>query len=253
MVRGIQRFQEHFKDHAHQYVLIGGAACDLIMQEAALPFRGTKDLDIVLCVEVLDKAFGEAFWEFIRAGKYKVQQSSSGEKRYYRFMEPVEDDYPWMLELFSRKPEAFPLAAGSHLTPIPVGEDVDSLSAILLNDDYYGFLHSGKKMVQGVSVVGSEHLIPLKARAWLDLTERKKKGEQIDSKSIAKHKNDIFRLYRVIDPGQVPHVPATIRKNVATFLDAMGDEPVDLKNLGIPGTDSASVIAELRRFYSLVA
>ena len=239
--------------HAHQYVLIGGAACDLIMQEAALPFRGTKDLDIVLCVEVLDKAFGEAFWEFIRAGKYKVQQSSSGEKRYYRFMEPVEDDYPWMLELFSRKPEAFPLAAGSHLTPIPVGEDVDSLSAILLNDDYYGFLHSGKKMVQGVSVVGSEHLIPLKARAWLDLTERKKKGEQIDSKSIAKHKNDIFRLYRVIDPGQVPHVPATIRKNVATFLDAMGDEPVDLKNLGIPGTDSASVIAELRRFYSLVA
>ena len=74
MVRGIQRFQEHFKDHVHQYVLIGGAACDLIMQEAALPFRGTKDLDIVLCVEVLDKAFGETFWEFIRAGKYKVQQ-----------------------------------------------------------------------------------------------------------------------------------------------------------------------------------
>jgi hypothetical protein len=117
MVRGIQRFQEHFKDHVHQYVLIGGAACDLIMQEAALPFRATKDLDIVLCVEVLDKAFGEAFWEFIRAGKYKIQQRSSGEKRYYRFMEPEEDDYPWMLELFSRKPEAFPLVAGSHLTP----------------------------------------------------------------------------------------------------------------------------------------
>ncbi len=253
MVRGIQRFQEHFKDHVHQYVLIGGAACDLIMQEAALPFRGTKDLDIVLCVEVLDKTFGETFWEFIRAGKYKVQQHSSGEKRYYRFMEPGKDDYPWMLELFSRKPEAFPLVAGSHLTPIPVGEDIDSLSAILLNDDYYNFLHLGKKMLQGVSLVGAEYLIPLKALAWLDLTERRKKGEQVDSKSIVKHKNDIFRLYRVIDPGQTINIPVAIRRDVAAFLDAMADEPVDLKSLGIPATDSAHVIAELRRFYNPVA
>jgi hypothetical protein len=253
MVRGIQRFQEHFKDHAHQYVLIGGAACDLIMQEAALPFRATKDLDIVLCVEVLDKAFGDVFWEFIRAGKYKVQQHSSGENRYYRFMEPEDDDYPWMLELFSRKPEAFPLFAGSHLTPVPVGEDIDSLSAILLNDDYYHFLHLGKKMIQGVSLVGPEYLIPLKAHAWLDLTERRKKGEKVDSKSIAKHKNDIFRLYRVIEPGLALNVPVAIRRDIAAFLDAMADEPVDLKNLGIPATDSARVIAELRRFYSFVA
>ena len=253
MVRGIQRFQEHFKDHAHQYVLIGGAACDLIMQEAALPFRATKDLDIVLCVEVLDKAFGDVFWEFIRAGKYKVQQHSSGENRYYRFMEPEDDDYPWMLELFSRKPEAFPLFAGSHLTPVPVGEDIDSLSAILLNDDYYHFLHLGKKMLQGVSLVGAEHLIPLKARAWLDLTERRKKGEQVDSKSIVKHKNDIFRLNRVIEPGLALNVPVAIRRDVAAFLDAMADESVDLKNLGIPAADSTRVIAELRRFYNSAA
>jgi len=253
MVRGIQRFQEHFKDHTHQYVLIGGAACDLIMQDAALPFRGTKDLDIVLCVEVLDKAFGEAFWEFIRGGKYKFQQRSSGEKRYYRFVEPEDDNYPWMLELFSRKPEAFPLVPGSHLTPIPVDEDIDSLSAILLNEDYYHFLHSGRKMIQGVSLVGPEHLIPLKARAWLDLTERKAKGERVDSKSIAKHRNDIFRLYRVIDPGQVLDVPAAIRDDITAFFNAIADEPVDLKSLGISGTDSSRVIAELRRFYSRVA
>ena len=104
-------------------------------------------------------------------------------------------------------------------------------------------------MVQGVSVVGPEHLIPLKARAWIDLTERKKKGEQVDSRSIVKHKNDIFRLYRVIDPGQVPGVPAAILKDITTFLDAMGNESVDLRSLGIPAADSAGVIAELRRFY----
>ena len=108
-------------------------------------------------------------------------------------------------------------------------------------------------MIQGVSLVGPEHLIPLKARAWLDLTERKAKGEQVDSKSIAKHKNDIFRLYRVIDPGQALDVPAAIRNDITAFLDAMADEPVDLKSLGISGTDSSRVIAELRRFYNRVA
>ena len=33
-----------------------------------------------------------------------------------------------------------------------------------------------------------------KAKAWLDLTERKNAGENVDSKNIRKHKNDVFRL-----------------------------------------------------------
>jgi hypothetical protein len=41
-----------------------GAACDLAMPAAALPFRTTKDLDIVLCVEALDAAFVRTFREF---------------------------------------------------------------------------------------------------------------------------------------------------------------------------------------------
>lgn len=31
-------------------------------------------------------------------------------------------------------------------------------------------------------------------KAWLDLSERKAAGEDIDSKNIKKHKNDVFRL-----------------------------------------------------------
>ena len=41
-------------------------------------------------------------------------------------------------------------------------------------------------------MVGAPQLIALKARAWLDLTEREKRGEKIDSKTIKKHKNDVF-------------------------------------------------------------
>lgn len=31
MVTGVDRFRAHFADHEHQHVLIGGAACELIV------------------------------------------------------------------------------------------------------------------------------------------------------------------------------------------------------------------------------
>jgi len=76
VVGGLERFRDHFKEHAHQYALIGGSACDLLMEQVGLTFRAIKDLDIVLIVEELDSGFGRSFWEFIRAGRYAVAQSS---------------------------------------------------------------------------------------------------------------------------------------------------------------------------------
>jgi len=249
MVRGIDKFHEQFRAHAAQYVLIGGAACDLLMEEAGLEFRATKDLDIVLCVEALDASFVRAFWGFVQAGKYQVQQSATGERRYYRFLKPENDEYPFMLELFARKPDMLDLAEGAHLTPIPVDEEISRLSAILMNDAYYAFLHSGKRTIEGIPIVGPEHLIPLKARVWLDLTGRKEAGEAVDAKSIAKHKNDVFRLYRVIDPAFKTDIPKDIRDDMGAFLDAMRSEPVDLKNLGIKDQGLDSILGELRRLY----
>ncbi len=104
MVKGIDQFKAHFAGFADQYVLIGGAACYLAMQEAGLEFRVTKDLDIVLCVEVLDAEFVGAFWEFVKKGRYKNRQKSTGKKLFYRFYEPEDETFPWMLELFSRIP-----------------------------------------------------------------------------------------------------------------------------------------------------
>ncbi|MCY2950545.1 MAG: nucleotidyl transferase AbiEii/AbiGii toxin family protein [Planctomycetota bacterium] len=195
MVKGLNLFRAHFSSFSDRYVLIGGTACDLAMGEAGLPFRGTKDLDIVLCVEALDAEFAKAFWAFVAAGGYEVQETATGQKRFYRFKKPANADYPVMLELFSRVPDALTVAEGSHLTPIPVDEEISSLSAILLDKDYYGWIHSGRRVVEGVPIVGPEHLIPLKAKAWLDLRARKEAGQEVDGGSIKKHKNDVFRRH----------------------------------------------------------
>ena len=44
MVTGLELFKEHFRPYADNYVLIGGTACELALEEAGLPFRATKDL-----------------------------------------------------------------------------------------------------------------------------------------------------------------------------------------------------------------
>ena len=44
------RKKESVKNH---YAIIGGTACDLLMTEEGLDFRGTKDIDLVLVVEAI--------------------------------------------------------------------------------------------------------------------------------------------------------------------------------------------------------
>src|SRR4051812_18721400 len=105
MVKGLDLFRDHFRSYANQFVLIGGTACDLVMTEAGVPFRATKDLDIVLLIESLTPEFGRAFWEFIRAGAYATREKENGTRQYYRFAKPENSEYPVLLELFSKVPD----------------------------------------------------------------------------------------------------------------------------------------------------
>ena len=103
MVRGLEIFQERFAAYVNQYVLIGGTAASLVMAEAGLEFRATKDLDIVLHVEALTTAFGEAFWKFVEDGGYEIRQANDmGKPIFYRFQKPADARYPAMVELFAR-------------------------------------------------------------------------------------------------------------------------------------------------------
>jgi len=252
MVKGIDQFRVHFDGFNDRYVLIGGAACYLAMEEAGLDFRVTKDLDIVLCVEALDAEFVSVFWDFIKKGRYHNRQKSTGKKLFYRFYEPEDGTFPWMLELFSRIPDALNLHDNAHLTPIPINEEVSSLSAIILDDVYYSFIHESKKESDGFSIVPPETLVPLKAKAWLNLTQRREAGENVDEKDIKKHRNDVFRLFQVIAPGTRIVIPATIKDDLKRFLQAVeADPPKSLKPFGLGAIKADEVIKTLREIYEL--
>lgn len=194
MVRGIDSFRDWFYGYEDQYVIIGGTACDLLMTDGGLNFRATKDIDLVLIVEAVDNAFGRRFWEYISIAEYEHRSKSTGAQQFYRFTNPRSRDYPTMIEIFSRKPDVINLPEDAVLTPIPIDEEISSLSAILLNEDYYEFMKHGRIRISDVTILDAPFIIPFKAKAWLDLFDRKAAGEQIDSKNIRKHKNDVFRL-----------------------------------------------------------
>lgn len=251
MVVGLPRFKEQFENFTDHYILIGGAACTLAMESFGLTFRATRDLDIVLCVEALDVEFAGVFWDFIRDGGYQAREKATGERQFYRFREPTDTSYPAMLELFSRPPDFLTPAAGSHLTPIPFAGEISSLSAILMDDAYYEFLQSGKRVVDGVRIAGAEQLIPLKACAWLDLNERRRNAGQGDSRDIKKHRNDVLRLSAIVDRDLMSFVPETVKKDLNAFLAAIGEESIDLGALGLRGQTLASVMRKLQEVYEL--
>lgn len=85
MVAGIERFQHWFRGYEDQYAIIGGTACDLLMEDEGLAFRGTKDIDLVLIIEAMTPEFGSRFWEFIREAGYEHRSKSTGNPQFTAF------------------------------------------------------------------------------------------------------------------------------------------------------------------------
>lgn len=235
MVKGLDIFREYFKDYTDQYVLIGGTACTVSFEHQNESFgRTTKDLDVVLIVEALTEDFGKKFWQFITDGKYRNRVKSNGRPQFYRFDKPEEPDFPEMIEIFART--EIILAETSPIVPIHIYDSVSSLSAILLNAAYYQLLLDGRTIIDGLSVLKPAWLIPLKAKAYIDL----KQSGNADSKDIKKHRNDIVRIVTgtLLEKCALPE---EVRNDMRQFIDSFEMSESELKNLNIRGVKSTDI------------
>lgn len=223
MVRGLDIFRERFGKFEGSFILIGGAACDLWFSSLNQTFRATQDLDLVLLIEVVSPEFVKAMREFISEGGYKSRQRTNGSPELYRSADPVNVSFPSELELFCRNPTGFELSPGDVI-PVEIEPDHHSLSAILMNEDYYDLIRTHNDKRDGLGVANATSLIPLKAFAWLDLTRRKAEGERIDSKKINKHRTDVFRLAATL-PGEAgPELPEAITADLSRFLQSFSED-----------------------------
>ena len=246
MVQGINKFREYFREYQEQYVLIGGTACDISFSGVTDDFRATYDLDMVLIVEALSKEFGQQFWKFIQDGAYLHRAKSTGQPQFYRFDKPENPAFPRMIELFARTEWQIEDAA---LVPLHMDDAVSSLSAILLDKDYYEALLAGRGVIDGISILKPTYLIPFKAKAWLDLKVKKENGQNVDSRDIRKHKNDILRITGSMVLEEQVVLPEQVKKDMAEFIDHLRMEELDLRNLKMDGVRKETIIRKLEDTY----
>lgn len=248
MIKGLETFKNYFRDFREHYVLIGGAACDIILSDLDMPFRATKDFDMVLILEAITPEFGRQFWSFVNVGGYTNRAKNNGKPQFYRFDKPTNPDFPFMIELFARSESV--LTDDEHTCrPLHIDEELSSLSAILLNSDYYQLLLTGKTIIDDLTVLNPEYIILFKAKAWLDLSEKKAAGHQISNSDIRKHKNDVARLAVLLTGNEACVVPASVLEDIHKFIAAFEDNPPDIKALGIAGVTSDNILELLRRIY----
>jgi hypothetical protein len=254
MVVGLDKFKEHFRDFPGSYVIIGGTACDIVIGAAGLTPRVTKDIDIILIIEALKPEFVSHFWSFIKDGGYEKREKSAKERKYYRFLKPANPGYPYQVELFSRKPDILDLEGEPHLTPIPVDDDLSSLSAILLNEEYYRFTIDHSILEDNLHRANTEALICLKAKAFLDMQARKEKGEKVDERHIRKHKADVFRLVLFLAPENVFDLPGSLKADMHTFVESVKDNlpaPAIFKEMGAENIDAIVLLDQLVKNFNL--
>lgn len=254
MVKGIDIFQKYFADYSDNYVIIGGTACDILIKEAGLRPRATKDIDIILIVEALNADFVRQFWQFIQDGNYERKEVSTDDRKYYRFSKPENTNFPYQLELFSRTPELVKLHEDAHLTSIPVDDNLSSLSAILLCDDYYNYMITHSRIDNGLHLANIEALICLKAKAYLEITDRIAKGSKEDHKQLNKHKNDVFRLAVMLSADSSFELNESIKANMQAFVDTIADKltvKAVLIEMGISNTEPTSIFQQVIKSFQL--
>ncbi len=211
-----QKFLEAFKGFEDHYILIGGTATSIVLTEYNIESRATRDYDIVIMDEKKDQHFFNVVTKFLEEGGY-APSILDREGKLYRFS-TSKDGYPKMIELFCVRPHW--LTRGGQTAPVHFDEEM-SLSALLLDQDYYDLLEIGRTITKGYSVLNNVYLIIFKAKAWLDLNEKRSRGMQIDSKNIKKHLNDIARLTSSIKSTEKVFLPENVQEDMCKFLDLL--------------------------------
>lgn len=187
--------------------------------------RATDDIDMILVIEKMTPEFGQRFWEFIDEGKYENLQRKREDKEpvteLFRFLEP-KNGFPVQIELLSKYPDVLGVPTGFHLTPIPVGEEIPSLSAILLDEEYYRHTIDSSIIEGGICIANPLSLLCLKVKAFLNLTEEKKINPNVRSADIKKHRDDVFKLLAMrIDPFTPVELSATMKDEMSVFINTM--------------------------------
>lgn len=212
MIQGLVNFADYFKDNNDDYVVIGGLATAMVMNELGFIARATKDIDLVV-ISKDNEDFIKKLLEFIDVAGYKTKQRTDNDSRHnlFRFLDSENKTYPEQIELFAIHEADSEILTDSHIIPIDTPEYYDYLSAILLDTDYFNLLMKHTTNIDDLHVATPEALIPLKIHAYLNLSESK-------SSQAKKHFTDVIRLVTMLDDDDTVELEGSPKEDFVKFL-----------------------------------
>lgn len=246
MVPGLNVFREWFEDYHGGHVIIGGTACNLVYAQYGAPERATKDIDLVILAEAFNRAYFDRFVSFVRAGGYD-HRTKDGRYELYRFERPTDASFPYKIELLGRRPEVLD-GMETALGRFRTTDDTYSLSAILLDDDYYQLLENGIEVIDGLPVLGLRYLPVFKMHAWANLSRDRAAGLAVHSDEINKHRSDVCKLCSLFGPGETVELPEPVREEVARFVEARPWDDNMLRGWRLP-VDSEGMANIIKSIY----
>lgn len=119
---------------------------------------------------------------------------------------------------------------------------------------YFADYAEHSTIVEGIHLANEEALICLKAKAYLDLKNRKAEGEDIDNDKIEKHKKDVIRLAALIPGESRFELPEVLQKDVADFCEAATTNLPNqdfMKSIGLPSMKAYEILESLKRYMNI--
>ena len=128
-----------------------------------------------------------------------------------------------MIELLSRHPDVLGEPKGLVVEPLPMDGEVSSLSAIIMDEDFYNFTVEHSRLTDGIRHADSVALIALKAKAYLNLMADKLAGKHVNTKDIKKHRSDVLKNVVILDDNQID-APRSIAVCVNSFVASIRND-----------------------------
>ena len=221
------------------FVIIGGIATILVLDNLGAKTRVTKDFDIVVIADGTNDNFSKAIFKFLKDGKYK-RGKKEGREIHYRFIRPEVNGFPKIIELFSKEGNNI----HSHLRKIDYIEDDEQLSVITIDSAVFEFVKNRKTIINDLPIVDEYGLVPLKVHAYFNNLSLFKEGKITNRNYYEKHLDDVIRLLAAISNVDVEiEMPEILKKNCIDFIGLLQKVDNRIKELQI-GEITADQIVE---------
>ena len=209
---GLSHFEEYFKSFRESYVVVGGFAT-LMLLEKELEEHGkvTQDIDLVL-LTTASVEMAQKIKSYVREGEYTIQKGQKDNFSYYRFINPKVENFAKEIEFFAVNDHALVLDEGQRIIPIDPEEGLYSLSAIMLDHEYFEMIKNNVDNSNRVPCTNTLATIMLKISAFYDL---KLRGDD----KWKKHRRDILKLVLLLTGEENLELKGRMVEDVKLFME----------------------------------